>query len=184
MNKFKLTTLVFLSLFLFSCGDNSSTGDDISSVQNMLEDKFGDEAYYTEISITYNESIGYITNVITTNSPESLMMEQWTNSMDNWTQTSEITIEIPKGTKAADFMFQIGEEINLNKLSELVEKSKQSLTSDKQIENPRLHMAFIKYPDTGEVNKAEYIVMLQPEFGGTTFTYSYKLNGELIEMDY
>lgn len=183
MKALKLTGTLFIVAALFACTSKSGEGD-FSTVKSDLDSKFGAEAYYTEISITYNQSIGNITNVIVTKSPESLKMEQWTNSMNNWTQTSDITIEIPQGTKASDFMFQLGSTVSLEKLSELVTKSKEKLTSEKQIASPKLHMAFIKYPDNGQVSQAEYIVMLQPENGGTTFTFSYKLDGTLLKMDY
>jgi hypothetical protein len=45
-------------------------------------------------------------------------------------------------------------------------------------------MAFIKYPKNGDVNDAQYIVKLQPENGGTSFTFSYQMDGSLIEVDY
>ena len=183
MKTLKLTGTLFLAIVLFACTSKSGEEGDFSGVKSDLDSKFGEKAYYTEISITYNQSIGNITNVIVTKAPETLKMEQWTNSMNNWTQTSDITIEIPNGTKATDFMFQLGRTVSLEKLSELVANSKEKLTSEKQIDSPKLHMAFIKYPDNGQVNEAEYIVMLQPKNGGTTFTFSYKLDGTLLKMD-
>jgi hypothetical protein len=91
---------------------------------------------------------------------------------------------VPEGTKAADFMYQLGENIGLKKLGELVEKSKEQLKADKAIDKPRFEMAFIKYPKNGDIEAAEYIVKLQPENGGTSFTFNYQLDGSFIEMDY
>ncbi|MBC8882899.1 hypothetical protein H9X57_04470 [Flavobacterium piscinae] len=176
------------SLFITSCGGGSSKQEanatGFSVIENQIKDKFGKEAYYTDLSITYNESIGNIVSVTVTDNPELLQMAQWNQTQDNWNQTSDVTIEIPEGTKATDFMFQLNEKINLKKLGELVEQSKAQLTKEKSIENPKLHIAAVKYPDTGEVSKAEYVVMLQPENGGTTFSFSYTLAGELTNMDY
>jgi hypothetical protein len=72
----------------------------------------------------------------------------------------------------------------LKTLGGLVEKSITDLKAEKELEAPALHIAFIKFPDNGEVSNAEYVVMLQPGTGGTTFTYSYELDGSLIGMDY
>ena len=119
-----------------------------------------------------------------TDNPESLKMGQWNQTQSTWKQNSEISLEVPQGSKAADFMFQLNEKINLTKLGELVEKSSLQLTAEKNIENPALHMAFVKFPKNGDISKAEYTVMLKPENGGTTFTFYYKLNGDLIKMDY
>ncbi len=185
---FKIITTLFISTVLLSCSDSSNSetlGEEgFSSVEANLKSEFGDKAYYTEVSITPVESIGNVINATVTKDPESLKMGQWTWTLDNWEQTTEVSIEIPEGTKASDFMFQLGSEVSLKKLGELVEKSKAELLKEKKLDNAKLHMAFIKYPDNGDVSKAEYVVMLQPETGGTTFTYSYELNGNLIEMDY
>lgn len=187
MKNVKLTIgIFFTALLLASCGSGSesSNAEGFQEIENQIKSEFGDDAYYTEISITYNESIGNIVGVTVTKDPESMKMGQWNLTSGNWQQNSDISIEIPEGSKAADFMFQIGEIVSLEKLGELVEKSKEALSKEKDLKNPKLHMAFVKYPDTGEASKAEYIVMLQPETGGTFFTYSYQLDGTFIEMDY
>lgn len=81
-------------------------------------------------------------------------------------------------------MFQLNSKINLGTLGSLIEKSKAKLTEEKKIENPALNMAFIKFPKNGDNAKAEYVVLLNPENGGTTFSFYYKLDETLIKMDY
>lgn len=183
----KLTFTTILSLFLLiSCGggNEANNAEGFQEIENQIKDKFGKDAYFTELTIIYNEKIGNSVTVTVSENQESLKMEEWLQSQGDWRQTSDVTIEIPNGSKVTDFMFQLNEKINLKKLGELVEKSKQSLSKEKDLKNPKLHLALVKYPDTGEAAKAEYIVMLQPETGGTTFTYSYKLDGTFIEMRY
>lgn len=189
MKKICVIALLLLStLILTSCGGGSAkqeaTAKGFSEIENQIKDEFGNDAYYTDLSITYNESIGNIVSITVTKNPESLQMEQWNQTQDNWNQTSDVTIEIPEGTKAADFMFQLNDAVNLKRLGELVEKSKIQLTKEKNIENPKLHIASIKFPDNGDVSKAEYVVMLQPENGGTTFSFYYSLAGELNDIKY
>ena len=58
------------------------------------------------------------------------------------------------------------------------------MIKEHQIENPRLEMAFVKFPDTGDLNETQYSVSLEPEHGGTKFSFYYSLDGEFIEMDY
>lgn len=180
--------LIFSTVFITSCGGGSTTKEanaaGFSEIEKEINDKFGNAAYYTDLSITHNKSIGNIIGVTVTKNPESLKMEQWNQTQGKWNQIAEVTIEIPKGTKATDFMFQLNETLNLKKLGELVEQSKAQLTKEKKLENPKLHIAAVKYPDTGEISKAEYVVMLQPENGGSTFSFSYTLAGKLIKMDY
>ncbi len=188
MRTFNLSIIFTLLVTFLSCGGNTSNqtanAEGFSTIEKAIKEQFGNDAFYTDLTITYNASIGNIIGVTVTKAPESLKMEQWNLTQDNWQQNSDITIEIPEGTQAADFMFQLDDNINLSKLGELVEQSKTQLEADKALKNTKLYNAFIKYPDNGDMNNAEYTVMLQPENGGTTFTYSYKLNGELINMDY
>ena len=184
--KSKLSQLFTIALLitLISCRGRTSkqpaNAEGFGVIEKELKSKFGDDAYYTDLTITYNKSIGNIVTVTVTEAPESLKMGQWNSSQDIWKQNSEISLEVPQGSKAADFMFQLNEKINLTKLGELVEKSNNQLKIEKNIENAVLHTAFVKFPKNGDISKAEYTVMLKPENGGTTFTFSYKLNGELI----
>lgn len=175
------------TLLLMSCGgigSHPATADGFAAIEKDLKSEFGENAYYTDLSISYDESIGNMFNVTVTKEPESLKMGEWTYIQAAWTQSSEVTLEIPEGSKAADFMFQLNDKINLKKLGELVELSIEKLKAEKNIESPTLDMAFIKFPDNGDMNKAEYTVMLEPKNGGTTFSFYYSLAGELRTMDY
>jgi len=188
MKKTKISLIGFVIALLISCGRSAGKQEanaiGFKAIEGILKSKFGDKAHYTDLTITYNETIGNIVGVTVTDAPESLKMGQWTLSQGNWVQTSDITLEVPQGTKAADFMFQLGNAINLGQLGALVEKSKEQLTAEKDIEDPSLHMALIKMPKNGNRDKTEYTVMLKPENGGTTFTFNYDLDGALIKMDY
>lgn len=188
MKKTLIIASTILMNLLISCGgstDNQPANKEgFSAIEKELKSKFGDEAYYTEIIVTNGESIGNIVGVTVTDDPASLKMGQWNQIQGNWEQNQDITIEIPEGTEAKDFMFQLGEMVSLAKLGELIETAKTQLTKEKQIENPKFHVASVQYPDNGDVSKAEYLVMLQPENGGTTFSFQYKLNGEFIRVDY
>ncbi len=188
MKALQRTLALFLTSLLLACGGSPSkqpaNADGFASIEKELKSKFGDNAYYTDVTITYNEAIGNIIGVTVTEDPASLKMGQWNNTQGNWQQHQDITIEIPQDTKAADFMFQLDNAINLSKLGELVETASKKLTTEKNIENPVLSMAHVKFPKNGDASKGEYVVMLNPKNGGTTFTFRYALNGAFIDMDY
>lgn len=172
-------------LKLVSCSSSTNyqpaTAEGFKTIQNEFKTKFGENAYYTDLTISYNESIGNIIGVTVTENPESLKMEQWNLTQDSWKQNSDITIEVLKDTKASDYMFQLGESISLAKLGGLVEHSVQKL---KNYKNPTLSMAGVIFPDNGDISKAEYLINLKPENADTTFSFYYTLNGDLIKMDY
>jgi hypothetical protein len=172
-----------------SCGGGTNshpaTANGFDSIEQDLKDKFGDNAYYTDLNISYDKSVGNMISLTVTEKPESLKMGAYVySSHTNWQQNSEITLEVPDGTAAKDFMFQLNDKINLKKLGELVEVSGKKLTAEKDIENPAFEMAFVKFPKNGDITEAEYVVKLEPENGGTSFSFFYKLDGELIKMNY
>lgn len=181
-----LSLIVFITLW--SCGNKTShlptNSEGFTIIEKALKSKFGNNAYYTDLSISYNESVGNIIAVTVTELPESLTMGQWNLMQNTWKQNQEITLEVPEGTKASDYMFQLNDNINLTQLGELAEKSSKQLTAEKNIKSPTLSMAFVKFPKNGDIKKTEYIIILQPENGGTTFKFYYNLSGELIKMNY
>ncbi|APY07619.1 hypothetical protein BWZ20_04585 [Winogradskyella sp. J14-2] len=188
-NKMSLfLAIIVTSTLLVSCSDSISnlpaTKEGFTEIENKLKSKFGDDAYYTDLTITYNKSIGNIIGVTVTENPESLKMGQWNLTQDIWQQNSDITVEVPAGTKASDYMFQLGNTISLSQLGGLVQKSIQRLKDEKQLSNPTLSIAGLNFPNTGEISKAKYMINLQPENGGTTFSFYYALNGDLIKADY
>jgi len=177
-----------IAMTTLSCGKGTSNQEaneeGFKVIENELKSKFGDNAYYTDILISHHDRIGNIISLTVTEAPESLKMGQWNLTQDSWTQSSDVTLEVPEGTKASDFMFQLNDKINLAKVGALVEKSAKHLIDEKNIENPTLYNTLVKYPKNGDISKMEYSISMKPENGGTTFRFYYTLDGELIKMDY
>jgi hypothetical protein len=187
MKRIKLSGIALSLMALVSCsgsGNEAATADGFAEIEDGIKSEFGDDAYFTDLSVMYSESIGNTVSVTVTKDPESLEMGEWNQSQGAWTQTSDVSLEIPPGTKAADFMYQLGGEISLKELGGLIEKSKKQLTDEHELENPRLSIASVIFPDDGDISKAYYSINLEPEHGGTTFRFYYELNGELQSMDY
>ena len=189
MKVLKFTAIVAGAIItLASCGGGTSkqpaNAEGFGAIEKEIKSEFGDNAYYTDLKVLYIKGIGNTISTTVTDAPESLKMGQWDLAQGTWTQRSEISLEVSEGSKAADFMFQLNEKINLTKLGELVEKSSKQLTAEKNIQNPTLSTAFIKFPKNGDISKTEYAISLNPENGGTTFSFYYTLNGDLIKMDY
>lgn len=180
--------LILLTHVLISCEGGASkqpaNAAGFATIEKEINDKFGKNAYFTDLNVTFIEGIGNSISATVTESPESLKMGQWNFSQNTWTLQSEVTIEVPVDSQAKDFMFQLDDKINLSKLGGLIEQSMQKLKNEKDIKNPKLSIASINFPDDGDVSKANYSINLKPENGGTTFSFYYKLNGELEKMDY
>ena len=183
----KIVSVALVGLVMMSCGGSSNkqpeNAADFKKIETELKSEFGEDAYYTDLSCVYIKGLGVTTNATVTKDPASLKMGHWENSQ-GWNQTSEITLEVPEGSEAKDFMFQLGDKINLSKLGDCVAESIKHLKSEKNIENPALSLATVSFPDNGDFAKANYFVQLKPENGGTSFSYTYGLDGTLQNFDY
>jgi hypothetical protein len=187
MKKLKFTLIAVVSaLALTSCGGGTeaANGEGFASLEKEVKTKFGENAYFTDLTVSYVESIGNVVSVNVTEDPESLKMGEWNLTNGTWNQTSEITLEVSEGSKASDFMFQLKDKFSMKALGDLVEESIEKLKAEKKIEEPVLSMAFIMFPDDGDISKAKYCVKLEPKTGGTSFSYYYQIDGTFIEMNY
>lgn len=180
--------LLIVLTIVTSCRENSgkqlATIEGFSNIQKAIKNEFGDNAYFTDINIAHSASIGNIIGITVTKDPSSLKMGQWNQAQGVWKQNAEIFIDVPNGKKAADFMYQLDDKINLTTLGALIEQSKKQLQNEKNLNNPMLSTASIYFPKNGDISKTEYLVNFKPENGETTFRFYYKLNGELRKMDY
>lgn len=189
MKNLKLVLVTFIiALTIISCGGESKkaavNADGFGEIEKSIKSKFGDDAFFTKVSITNNETIGNIILVTVTEDPESLKMGDWTQMQGKWSQNSEITIELPQNAKAKDFMYQLNDKLNLTTLGKLVEKSIEHLKTEKGLKKPKLDIAMIKFPKNGDLAKTNYYITLQPEHGGTSFKYLYALDGKLLDFNY
>ena len=132
--------------------------------------------------VGYSEELGLSFGAEVAEAPGSLKMEGWTWALDNWTQDSDITLEVSGGSPE-EFMFNLSEEVDLTKVGKLVEESKQRLKDEKGIKGV-LELVSINAPDDADKSKMEYRILVQPEHGGTTFTFTYTLEGQFVEMSY
>lgn len=185
MKNFK-NLVYFLALGLFvSCGQSGFTKDaaGITALGEELNNEFGKDAYYTSFTVVDSGSTGDIVSATVTEDPSSNKMGEWSSLRGAWSQTSEITLELPEGVKAEEFMFQLGDLVKMETLGKVVEDAKKRLKEEKDIE-PNVNMISVTAPENGDFETMEYYIILKPESGGTSFTFRYKLDGEFIEMDY
>ena len=176
-----MTFALLALLLLTSCGGG---GNSFETLNDILSDKFGTDAYYKNVAITPVPKYGDIVNITVTSDPSSMQLEEWTYLKGSWEKKTIVTIEMEGEGSMKDFLYQLDNEVSISKLGELVELSKVSLTKEKNIENPALMTAMMNCPDYGGKENLEYQISITPEHGGTSFNYHYDLNGELKDMNY
>ena len=188
MKSIKLTVIltilssVLLCFTQCSLGSSSKT-DNLSDIEKDLKAKFGANAYYTQIAIVNDKTVGSILNVTVTAAPSSMKMEQWSQMRGDWQQTANVTMEFDGGAPE-EFMFDLNKDASMAKMTELVAQSKKKLADEKQISNPFLKMLTIISPTNGTKEETKYQITLEPENGGTNFNFIYNLAGQLIDFSY
>ncbi|MDR2120435.1 MAG: hypothetical protein LBP64_06140 [Tannerella sp.] len=185
-----LAGLCISLFFATSCGSSGYTPDaeGFAKIQNDLQSKFGSDAYYTQVNVvnvTGNRpGSGIAINLTVTKDPASLKMEEWAySSVGGWKQSAEVTVEVPEGTDAKEFMYQLTGTLDLKKIAELVEQSAKKLEEEKQIKGAVLDMLTL---NTGNrpASSMTIGIFMQPENGGTDFRFRYDLDGNLTSFDY
>jgi len=175
--------LFLISLILLtSCGGGGSSSD-IINFGEALKSEFGADAYYTSISFTdtHIRAVGNVMTAEVTNDPSSNKMEDWTALRGAWEKKGNVILEISGGAKAEQFMFQLGKRVKINVLDSLFTDAQARLKKEKDIDS-RIKLVNVTAPKNGDLDNMKYSIAIEPETGGTTFNFSYKLNGDFVNM--
>lgn len=149
-----------------------------------LKDKFGADAWYTHIFLSYSYGKAAV-GATETDDPASLQMREWCwSSQTKWMQTSDVTLEMEGDARPETFMFQLDKDVDIKLVGSLVEKSMAQLTAEKNIAKPRIQSVSLVTPDDEDKSATRIDITLEPENGGTRFRFLYTLSGELISFDY
>jgi len=185
---FVLFLAALFCISLASCGGagggTGGSGDvNFDKIESNLNKKFGDDAHYTNLSIAHVNNIGTIINTTVTDDPASLKLGEYTRLKGAWEQKADVTLELGSGT-AEDFMFNLTEDVSLTTLSELVDTSKKKLADEKDLADAHLKLAVLNVPNRGTKADMKYNIVLEPKNGGTSFNFTYTLDGTLDNFSY
>ncbi|MEN7551296.1 hypothetical protein AAG747_25485 [Rapidithrix thailandica] len=161
--------------------EDFTTKEGLKEFEEELISKFGKDAYFTDFGISHSQH-GSVANVTVTSDPSSLKMGSWIYHKGLWEQTSDITLEIPDGAKAEDFMYT-HKELDFDQINELVEKSKTKVKEEKDMDVV-VYTIYLSAPDDADFSRMRYSLDLRPENGGTSFSFYYNMDGSLHSFDY
>lgn len=185
MRHLKAMLLCAFSVLLFSCKsgfDHNKAG--MEKLSKELKEEFGAEAWYTSIELANSGGSDDVITVDQTKDPNSLKQEQWSQFHGFWDKKADITLSI-QGAEPKSFMFQLDKEASLSKLGELMELSKQKLTTEKGADDSRVILAQIKA--SNQMNtKAEgiyYSISLESKKKGKSYNFVYNLDGTLKTLN-
>lgn len=178
--------VVLTTIALSSCGSSIKSYDDANAFKALkkeLDDKFGADAYYTDIAVMNMDETSTISATVTTD-PTSLKMAEWMKYDGKWDQKADVKLEISGETDPTNFMFQLDKNIDIELFGRLVDEAKQKVITEKEIEEVTLVTALVNAPDDGDFSKTRYFIVIQPKHGGTRFSFWYKLDGTLDKFKY
>lgn len=188
----KISCFMLLAVILSACeyfgggGRDFETSKGIASLVSELKDKFGENAGYTSINMSYHDGIGTSTVATGTKDVNSNKLIEKLKQKGIWEDKSEITLEIEGDAKPKDFMFTLQQVQDLQKIPDLVKASVERVEKEKQMKDMVATMVAISMPS--RINSPDdglkIVIYVEPKNGGTDFQLSYNAKGEFIRMMY
>lgn len=188
----KISCFILLAVILSACeyfgagGRDFETSKGIASIVSELKDKFGENAGYTRISMSYHDGVGTSTIATGTADVNSNKLIEKMKQKGIWQDKSEITLEIEGEAKPKDFMFTLQQVQDLQKIPELVKASVEKVEKEKNMKDMVPTIVSISMPS--RINSPDdglsIIIYVEPKNGGTDFQLSYNAKGEFLKMMY
>ncbi len=188
MNKLILLLGIVTALFLQSCG-KSYTHDapGIKELNQDLKEKFGADAWYTNVSYSVspdNKNI-YVVSADQTDNPESLMQERWLKEGNTWQKIAKVNLDIQNGAPR-DYMFQLDQGgISLETLGQLITDTRDSLQKEKGLTELKLKIAIVATSNIvlNKNDRYSYTVIFEdPE--NNSYSATYDLNGKIKNRNF
>lgn len=174
---------VFL-LMTFSACRQSYTFDaaGMQQISTELDEKFGTDAWYTAIILGLDGQHSKLI-VEQTNDPASLTQRQWIKLGEDWQKSAEITIRLDGG-KPQDYMFQLGNEVDLALLGNLIADARHRI-EEKGVSDAKVRLASVN--SSTKMNRKEegitYTVALKSPSANKDYSFIYNLDGSLKQFN-
>ncbi|RPE05675.1 hypothetical protein EGT74_25215 [Chitinophaga lutea] len=187
----KLLCMALVAFTLASCqyfgagGREFEDSKDVASIASELKSKFGDNAGYTSILLSYADGVG--TSVIASGGDvnSNKLMERM-KLKGIWEDKSEITLEIEGEAKPKDFMFTLQQVQDMQKVPELVKASIAKVEKEKQMKDLVVSSVHYSMPSRikGPDDALRLTITVEPKNGGTDFQLIYDEKGNFKTMVY
>ncbi|NML24099.1 hypothetical protein HHL16_24690 [Pseudoflavitalea sp. G-6-1-2] len=164
-------------------GRKYETADGVASLVSDLKSEFGKDAWYTDINFSYHKSTGTSTSATGTKDPASKKMIEKTRLKGTWKDNSEITLSLTGDAKPEDFMFTLTELGDLKKLPDMIKLAVDKIKKEKNFDVVATNIT-VHSPDRLKENseKFSYLLSLQPENGGTSFSVIFDQKGDFKKI--
>ncbi|RPD38271.1 hypothetical protein EG028_25605 [Chitinophaga barathri] len=176
--------MILASCQFFGGGGRAYDNDkDLSGLVEELKDKFGQNAGFTSITMSYHDGIGTST-VATGGDINSNKLTERLKQKGIWQDKAEVTLEIDGEATPKDFMFTLDQVQDLRKIPGLVKSSIEKVEKEKKITDLVSNMVSVSMPSRIDTpgDELRITVYVSPKNGGTDFTLLYNQKGEFLKM--
>lgn len=153
-------------------------------LQTDLKDKFGADAYYTIVNMSAagDETMGYTFFVDKTDAAEDIRQERWVLDAGTWMNAGYANMQIDRDNPQF-YKFQLGKEVDLAQLGQLIETSKKQFIDDGKGADPVLKLAQVNTNNTVQDadSKYQYTVKWAQKGSKEEHSYTYDRSGKLIQ---
>ncbi|BAV05850.1 hypothetical protein FLA_1862 [Filimonas lacunae] len=184
--------IALLAITLTACeyfgggGCTYETADGIKDAQKELDSKFGKGAGYTDVMFSFHKDVGTVITATGTPDLNSAKLIERHRMKGIWKDLSEITMEISGEGKPRDFMFTL-DQVDLSKIPAMVKQAKEKIQKEKGIDKVIASSVSLSMPDkldNKEDGNPTYHINVEPESGGTTFSFVYDVKGNFKNLIY
>lgn len=155
----------------------------MEQLQKELTEKFGAEAWYSEITVLSPTLDETMIRVKETKDPNSLKGKTWVKESDSWIPSDDVLFQFNDG-KPENHLFQLNKKVTIQRLVQLIDTSKKSLRQ-KSIDDAVIHFVSIQSAQMviNPARRVLYNISFQSKDRDRSYSFIYDLNGKLISFN-
>ncbi len=179
---------VLMAFFAFCLGScRSGFEHNVKGMEQLnkeLLDEFGADAWYTNIELINSGGSDDLISIEVTKDPNSFKQEQWIQFHGFWEKKANVTVTV-RGAEPRSFMFQLGKEVHLSRLGELMQQSRETLERERGVQEPQVLTAQVK--SGNQMNTKEegiyYSITIRGKNDQKNYNFVYNLDGSLRSLN-
>lgn len=156
----------------------------MQKLQKDLFDKFGENAWYSEISILSVSDNETALRVKETADPNSLRAKAWLKQSEDWIPQDEVMLQFNDGTPK-EHLFQLSKgKMSLKTLADLIAQSNAKL-KEKGLGSAKINFVSIQSAQLvkSDAQRVIYNISYENKSDNKSYSFVYDMNGKLVSFN-
>lgn len=155
----------------------------MDKLQKELTDKFGPNAWYSEITLLSLSEDESTVRVKESSDPNSLRGKTWMKQADTWIPMDDIMFQF-NDNAPQNHLFQLNKQVSLDTLVSLIDRSKSQLQK-RGIVDASIHFVSIQSAVTVKNRESRilYTISFQNKKDNESISFVYDLTGNLVSLN-